>query len=501
MAVMVEHEAESPLDLVKGPTIRFRLVRLEGEVHVLLMTAHHLVCDGWSTNVLLSELGPLYASGGDVAALPAAAQYADYSRWEEETRRTAEGSATEAYWIGQYRQPPGFLELPTEGLRPSDLTYAGATERRIVPRPLVDAVRKAGARQGCTLFATLLAAFDVLLHRLSGQDDVVVGVPAAGQSSWGRDGLVGHCVNFLPVRSLLPEGAIVKDHLKATRTRVLEAYEHQNYTYGTLVRKLALPRDPSRLPLMEVQFNVEKVGGDLALPGLNVSVDPNGKKYANSDLFLNVIEGPDGLVLDCDFKTELFSRDTIRRWLGHFETLLEGLAADPEARVDELPLLSAPEKERVLHAWNDTAVDWPPPYTIHALIEKQAAATPGAPAVVAGRTTLTYRDLDARAARLAGFLASRGAGPGSLVALCVERSADMLVALLGILKTGAAYVPLDPAFPKERLALILEDARPKLLVTHASLADELPEHGAAVVTLDTDAPLIDAAPEHATRVP
>ena len=501
LAVMVEHEAESPFDLVNGPTVRFRLVMLERELHVLLLTAHHLVCDGWSTNVLLSELGPLYASGGDARALPAAAQYADYSRWEEETRRTAEGSATEAYWIGQYRQPPGFLELPTEGLRPSALTYAGATERRTVPRPLVDAVRKAGARQGCTLFATLLAAFDVLLHRLSGQDDVVVGVPAAGQSSWGREDVVGHCVNFLPVRSFLPEGATVKDFLKATRTRVLEAYEHQNYTYGTLVRKLALPRDPSRLPLMEVQFNVEKLGRDLALPGLNVSVDPNGKKHANSDIFLNVIEGPDGLVLDCDFKTELFSRDTIRRWIGHFETLLEGLAADPEARVDELPLLTAPERERVLRAWNDTAVDWPPPYTIHALIEKQAAATPDAPAVVAGSTTLTYRDLDVRAGRLAGFLASRGAGPGSLVGLCVERSADMIVALLGILKTGAAYVPLDPAFPKERLALILEDANPKLLVTQASLADELPEHSAAVVLLDADAPLIDAVPEHATQVP
>ncbi len=495
LAAMVDGEGESPLDLVNGPTVRFRLVRLEPEDHVLLLTAHHLVCDGWSTNVLLSELGPLYAASGDAAALPPAAQYADYSRWEEETRRSVEGSATEAYWISQYEQPPGFLELPTEGLRPSVLTYAGATERRTVSRPLVDAVRKAGARQGCTLFATLLAAFDVLLHRLSGQDDVVVGVPAAGQSSWGREDVVGHCVNFLPVRSLLEEGSTVKDFLKATRTRVLDAYEHQNYTYGTLVRKLALPRDPSRLPLMEVQFNVEKVGDDFALPGLRVSVDPNGKKYANSDIFLNVIEGPAGLVLDCDFKTELFSRDTIHRWLGHFETLLEGIAADPEARVDELPLLSAPEKERILGACNDTAVGWPPPYTIHALIEKQAASTPDAVAVVAGEVTLTYRDLTARAARLAGFLATRGAGPGSLVGLSVERSADMVVALLGILRTGAAYVPLDPAFPKERLALILEDAHPKLLVTQSSLEEDLPRHGAAVVRLDTDAALIDAASE------
>ena len=438
------------------------------------MTAHHLVCDGWSTNALLAELGPLYGSGGGAGTLPAAAQFAEYSKWEEETRRSAEGSATEAYWLAQYRQPPPFLELPTDGPRPGVLTYAGATERRTVPRAALDAVRKAGARQGCTLFATLLTAFDVLLHRLSGQDDVVVGVPAAGQSAFGREDLVGHCVNFLPVRSLLPEGARVRDLLKATKARVLEAYEHQNTTYGTLVRKLALPRDPSRLPLMEVQFNVEKVGSGLALEGLHVSADPNPKKYANSDIFLNVIEGPDGLVLDCDFKTELFSKATIRRWLGHFETLLEGLAGDPDARVDELPLLTQEERAHALAAWNDTSVVWPAPHTIHELIEKQAEATPDAPALVAGAGTLSYRELLARAGRLASHLAARGAGKGTLVALCLERSADMVVALLAILKTGSAYVPLDPAFPKERLALILEDAAPGLLVTSSALAAELP---------------------------
>ncbi len=499
LAALVDAEAETPFDLVRGPALRLRLVALAPERHVLLLTAHHLVCDGWSTNALLAELGPLYGSGGGAGTLPAAAQFAEYSRWEEETRRSAEGSATEAYWLAQYRQPPPFLELPTDGPRPGVLTYAGATERRTVPRAILDAVRKAGARQGCTLFATLLTAFDVLLHRLSGQDDVVVGVPAAGQSAFGREDLVGHCVNFLPVRSLLPEGASVRDLLKATKARVLEAYEHQNTTYGTLVRKLALPRDPSRLPLMEVQFNVEKVGSGLALEGLHVSADPNPKKYANSDIFLNVIEGPDGLVLDCDFKTELFSKATIRRWLGHFETLLEGLAGDPDARVDELPLLTKVERAHALAAWNDTSVVWPAPHTIHELIEKQAEATPDAPALVAGTGTLSYRELLARAGRLASHLAARGAGKGTLVALCLERSADMVVALLAILKTGSAYVPLDPAFPKERLALILEDAAPALLVTSSALAAELPGHRATVVRLDADADAIAAAP--APRAP
>ena len=362
-------------------------------------------------------------------------------------------------------------------------------------------MRKAGARQGCTLFATLLTAFDVLLHRLSGQDDVVVGVPAAGQSSWGREDVVGHCVNFLPVRSLLPEGATVKDLLKATKARVLEAYEHQNYTYGTLVRKLALPRDPSRLPLMEVQFNVEKVGGDLALPGLRLSVDPNPKKYANSDIFLNVIDGPEGLVLDCDFKTDLFSKETIHRWLGHFETLLEGLAANPDARVDEIPLLTADERAHALAAWNDTAAVWPAPHTIHELIERQAAATPEAPAVIAGATTLSYRELLDRAGRLADHLSAHGAKAGTLVALCLDRTADLVVALLGILKSGAAYVPLDPAFPKERLALILEDANPRLLVTSSALAGELPPHQAAVVRLDADAQEIAKAPAPPSHPP
>ena len=397
---------------------------------------------------------PLYAASGDAGALPPAATYAEYARWEEEARAARRAPR---------RKPGG--SRSTGNRRDSSTSRRRARARRPHVRGRHGAPRgparsptprKAGARRGCTLFATLLAAFDILLHRLSGQDDVVVGVPSAGQSSWGRDDLVGHCVNFLPVRSLLPDGATVRDFLKATKGRVLEAYEHQNATYGTLVRKLALPRDPSRLPLMEVQFNVEKVGGDRVVPGLAVTVDPT-RRGSRTRRVPERHRRPRGARPRLNFKTELFSRDTIRRWLGHFETLSRNRGRS-DARVDALDLLSAPELVHVLGTQRHGG-RWPGPHDPRAR-RSAGGRDAGRHGRRLGRADALPRARRARR-RLAAHLAAKGAGSGTLVGLCVERSEEMPVALLGILASGAAYVPLDPAFPKERLALILEDARPR----------------------------------------
>ena len=442
-------EASVPFDLEHGPLLRARLVRLAAEHHVLVLTAHHLASDGWSTNVLLNELASLYSSRRDGApglAEPAA-RFSDFAAREQARRRSPEAAPTEAYWLAEFASPPPPLDLPTDRPRPAVKTYSGSTVRRTISAESFRRIRSAGAKEGCTLFTTLFAAFAALLHRLTGQDDLVVGIPAAGQAMDAADDLVGHCVNFLSIRSHAPRQIEVREYLRAVRKKILDAYEHQDSTYGRLIQKLALPRDPSRLPLVEAQFNLERLGAGSHWEGLQIDVDTNPKSFVNDDLFLNVVETPDGLVLDCDFNTDLFDAATVERWLEYFENLLDGIAEDPARPLSALPLASAAERERVLVEWNQTRRRHSRAAGAHQLVEAQVVRSPGAIAVSFRDQRLSYADLNARANQLAHRLASLGVAPGSLVGLCLGRSLELPVALLAVLKAGGAYVPLDPSHP------------------------------------------------------
>lgn len=460
LARIVGEEARVPFDLARGPLVRARLVRYGGELHDLVLTTHHLACDGWSFNVLLSELASLYSSHGKGAAssLPAAAAFSDFAVRELERRRGPGAAATESFWLGEFASLPPVLDLPTDRPRPAVKTYAGATARRTISGSLAKAVRQAGAREGCTLFATLFAAFTALLHRLTGQEDLVVGIPAAGQVGDGCEDLVGHCVHFLPIRSRAPKDIEFREHLRSVRKSILDAFEHQDYTYGRLIQTLALPRDPSRLPLIEAQFNLERVGAGSDWDGLAVDVDTNPKSFVHDDIFLNVVETPDGLVLDCDFNTDLFDAGTVERWLGYFEKLLEGLVEDAARSLSVVPLWSEAERDRVLVEWNHTRRRPSKIACAHQLFEVQALQTPEAIALSFREERLTYAELNARANRLANHLASLGVVRGVVVGLCLERSPDLVVAMLAVLKAGGAYLPLDPSHPSERIAAILEDA-------------------------------------------
>ena len=494
LEAIVAEEAALPFDLQAGPLFRARLVRLSETSHRLFLTAHHLVCDGWSTNVLLDELAALYSSAaaGRAASLPAPESFADYARGlaaaSSDSAGAAKAEETAAYWTDVCNAPLPVLDLPLDRPRPPVKSYAGATERRAIAGELARAVRKTGARHGATLFATLLAAFEVLLHRLTGQDDVIVGIPAAGQAVSGRDRLVGHDVHFLPLRSRLDAangdpGFVA--HLKATRRRLLDAYDHQDTTLGALLPRLALPRDPARLPLIEIQFNVERVGAGLSFEGLSAEADPGPKRFVGTDVFFNVMETPDGLTIDCDFNTDLFDRETVRAWLGHYETLLSGIAADPDRTIGALPLLSEAETRDQLARW--TRSEPVRGTCVHALFESQAAHAPDAPALDFGGETLAYRELNARANRLAHHLIGLGVKPGALAAISLERSPDMVVALLAVLKAGGAYVPLDPAYPAERTALVLEGCGASVLVTRGGAEPPRVPPSMAVVRLDAEA--------------
>ncbi len=482
-------DAHTPLRISEGPLVRAQLVRLEPEHKLLIFTSHHIVCDGWLTNVLLDELSNIYnAIRRDAACgLPAPMSFATYATLQKAYLDSPEGANVEKYWLDQFQQPAPLLDLPTDRPRPSVKEFRGATYRRKIDAAMYQNIKKFGAKQKCTLFVTLLSGFQILLSRLSGQDDIVVGVPTAGQSLLEDAVLVGHCVNFIPLRGRLASRTTAAEFLAQMKQTVLAGYEHQNYTYGRLVRKLSLQRDPSRLPLTEVQFNLERVGTDLHFDGFETEADPNPKSFVNFDIFLNIVESKDGLVLDCDYNTGLFNEETIARWLSHYEALLDAMAADAQQPVAKLPLLSEDDRRQLVIDWNSTSAQYRRDACVHQLFEAQAKKTPDRPAAAFEGEELSYAELDRRANQLARHLGRLGVKRGVMVGVFVERSMDMIVSLLAVLKTGGAYVPMDPTYPQERVSFVLADANVPVLLTQRKLAQNFAIAGTTLVYLDADA--------------
>ena len=375
---LIADDAHTPFQLTEGPMVRVQLIKLGPDSWQLIFTSHHIVCDGWSTNVLLDELSKIYndLNAGRSWSLPAPMSFATYATSQREFLDGPEGAKTEQFWLEQFREPVPLLDLPTDRPRPAMREFKGATYRTRIGAEAYNSLKKLGAKQKCTLFVTLLSGFQILLSRLSGQDDIVVGIPTAGQSLLEDTILVGHCVNFIPLRGKLAGDPTAAQFLTSTKQTLLAGYEHQNYTYGRLVRKLQIPRDPSRLPLTEVQFNLERVGDAMKFDGLEADADPNPKSFVNFDIFLNIVESKDGLMLDCDYNTGLFDEATIARWLSHYQTLLLGMVANVEQPVTRLPLLSPANRQQMLADWNRTVADYPRNLCVHQLFEAQARKTP-----------------------------------------------------------------------------------------------------------------------------
>ena len=485
---IISNDAHTPFRLSAGPLVRAQLVKMELRHMLLIFTSHHIVCDGWLTNVLLDELCKIYnaLSRGVAWDLPEPMSFAAFAKLQKEFLDSPEGLRIENYWLEQFRQPAPFLNLPTDRPRPSVKEFKGATYRRRIGAASYNSIKKLGAKRKCTLFVTLLSGFQILLSRLSGQDDIVVGIPTAGQSLLDDAVLVGHCVNFIPLRVRAGGTLTAAEFLTQTKQTVLDGYDHQNYTYGRLVRKLALQRDPSRLPLTEVQFNLERVGEDLHFDGFQAEVDPNPKSFVNFDIFLNIVESKDGLVLDCDYNTGLFQEETIARWLGHYEVLLEAMVTDANQPISKLPLLSEAAHKQLLIGWNATSADYPRNVCVHQLFEAQVKRTPDRVAAVFESEELTYAQLDRRANQLARHLRRLGVKPGVPAGVFVERSLDMLIGLLGVLKAGGSYVPLDPTYPLERISFVLADASVPVLLTQRRLAQSMAITGTRLVCLDSD---------------
>jgi len=487
---LAREEADKPFDLRQGPLFRTALIGLGKYDHVLLLTLHHIVSDGWSMGVLYRELSALYQAFANEEPSPLAdlpIQYADFAVWQRDWLRGEVLENQLSYWKKQLGGIPAVLNFPTDRPRPARQSYRGARQSIELSSELTQRLKTLSRKEGVTLYMTLLAAFQTLLHRYTGQDDIVVGSPIANRNRIEIEGLIGFFVNTLVLRTDHSGNPAFREVLRRVRETALEAYAHQDLPFEKLVEELRPDRDLSRSPLFQAMFVFQNAPvGELNCKGLNVSPMRMAGETTKFDLTLSVNEGAPGLRAGLQYRTDLFDDATITRFLGHFKMLLEGIVANPEQRISDLPILNEAERHQLLVEWNETKRDYPKDKCIHELFEEQVKRTPETVAVAFEDQQLTYRELNSQANQLAHYLKKLGVGPEALVGICVERSLEMIVGLLGILKAGGAYVPLDPGYPKERLGFMLEDARVGVLLTQQGVVAELPGHQARVIYLDGD---------------
>ncbi|MBF2007873.1 MAG: amino acid adenylation domain-containing protein [Chlorogloeopsis fritschii C42_A2020_084] len=492
LSEFLAREAQQTFELEQGPLLRFHLVKLEEKHHLLVMTNHHIVADGWSIGILLRELAAIYSAEcqGIACQLPQPQKFSDYALWQTQMQQSPEMTKARAYWLEQFASSVPVLELPSDRPRPSIFTYTGARENIILASSLYNDLKTLSGQRGYTLFTILLASFMAFLQRLANQQDIVVGIASAGQSSIAGKYLVGHCVNLLPIRNPVIKNPTFIEYLSLVQNKLLDAYEHQNYPFIKLIEELKLPRDPSRTPLFTVGFNLDKAEVDSISFKQEFEVVKNSPSATKLDLSLNVAQTDNQLLLEFEYNTDLFDSQTIQRWIGYYVTLLEGLIAHPEQNLWNLPLLTKTEQHQLLVEWNNTEIKYSQNQCIHQLFEAQAEKTPDAVAVVYENQQLTYRELNQQANQLAHYLQKLGVKPEVLVGICVERSLEMIVGVLGILKAGGAYVPLDPAYPQERLNLMVGDANLSLLLTQQQFKEWLPKNQSQTIYIDADWQLI-----------
>ncbi|WP_296676786.1 non-ribosomal peptide synthetase/type I polyketide synthase [Novosphingobium sp.] len=476
LGALLADEAANPFDLCKGPLIRGGIVDLGDGRFSLVITAHHIVFDGWTANLFANEVAAIYRSmqTGAAPELDPALPFSAYAA--ERDGKAPIGPVELDYWQSLLADPPEPLALPVDRARQPLKSFKGATFSARYDAVFTQAVRKAGAKLGCTLFATLFGALQVTLGRLANEGDVIVGCPTAGQALIEDHVLAGHCVNFLPLRAPFTMETSLGDHLATVKTMVMEAFEHQDVTYGAIVRALKIPRNPNRTPLTDVQFNLERLGEGIDFGSTAATLVANPKAAVNFDLFFNMVESSDGLRLEVDYSTDLFDAETIARWTENLRQVLRALVADPGQAIGTIDLLG--NEERAWISSRNTRFErLPDDATIVGRFAAAAALDPAHVAIASETGHLSYAQLDAETNRFANALTARGIGKGDRVALLAGRSARTVIAIIGILKAGAAYVPLDIAYPAERLKYVTGDVGAALVLvgsTETGTALDLP---------------------------
>jgi amino acid adenylation domain-containing protein len=467
---LIREEVNTAFDLERGPLIRARLIQQSDQEHTLLVTMHHIISDGWSTGVLIKELGVLYDAflREKEDPLPELQiQYADYAAWQ---RRWIEGDVLREqseYWRKTLTDVPALLEVPGDHLRPADQDYSGASVEIKLEEEQVNGLKRLSKRHGTTLYMTLLAGWAVLLGRLSGQQDIVIGTPVANRNRIEVEPLIGFFVNTLALRVDLSGAPTVSELLAKVKTRALEAQQHQDIPFEQVVEIVRPVRSLAHHPLFQVMFAWQNAAeGRLDLAGLEVGPLQSIKySVAKFDMTLSLQEAGGQIVGELEYAKALFEGATIERYLGYLRSLLSAMVADDTQVIDELPLLSEEERRRVLYEWNDTAVEYPAEKCVQELFQEQVAQTPEATAVGQAAWRLSYRQLDTRANQVAFSLRELGVGPEVMVGVCMERTPDLAVALMGIFKSGGVYVPIDPEYPPERIQQIVDESKMRVLIT------------------------------------
>ncbi len=494
---VVEREGREAMDLVRGPLIRFVLQKLSSDHHILTFTAHHIVMDGWSLAVFCRDLGHFYdkALGKTPSPLPPANDYVQYAEAMESYARSEQYKQDEAYWRETFTDSIPVLDTPTELPRRSPRTYASQRYEHVFSPELVEKVRRIGAKQGCSLFNTFFAAFSAYAGRISGCEDFSIGVPTAGQAAMEQPELIGFCVNTLPVRMNVDASTSFVDYVKQARSTLLNAFDHQRMSFGTLLRLLAPPRDPSRPPMVNVSLNIDPVidTSDIGFAELDVSVRVEPRCFENFEWFINgVIQKDKSIEMQVQYNSDLYTESSMRFYFDGFAAMLADIAQDPTAPIGQYNLMSIDQRKQLIVDFNATELDYPINETLHEQFSRQAAETPSKVAVEFGSRSLTYEQVEKRSNQLARFLRSEGVDTGDLVGVCVERNEQMLVSLLGVLKSGAGYVPLDPGYPSDRLQYMCEHSGLKLVVTQASLHEKVAEFGKPQLAVDTHEQQISA---------
>jgi amino acid adenylation domain-containing protein len=467
-----DEEVQKPFDLVNGPCARAQILIESPTVVQVVLTAHHIVCDGWTGWLFFRDLAEIYTAAreGRAVALSAPVPFRRHLEREASPKGRQLAAVSSRYWRGQYVDGAPWLELPTDFTRPPLRSYRGArVDHRLTSVSGADISRTA-ARLGSTSVGLLLSVFQVLLFRLTGQTEVVVGVPLSSRDPADRDGLAGHATNLLPMLGSIDPESSFSDFVRSTRRALVDAQEHPALTFGTLIQKLKLPRDSSRNALVSAVFNVDRARIGHKWPEAKAELRVLPRQFVNFELELQIADLREELVLELAYNRDLFTAETIRRWLRHFEQLLAAAVANPDTSLRRLPML-ADQDRTTLEGWNATKADFPKDVSVAGLVEEQAARTPQRTAVRLGETSLSYAELDARANQWAHALRRRGVRRGSRVGICLERSIDLVPAVLAVLKAGAGYVPLDPVFPAERLAYMQADSGLSVVISQSQLRD------------------------------
>ncbi|MFN8009511.1 MAG: condensation domain-containing protein, partial [Terriglobia bacterium] len=502
---------QTPFDLERGPLFRVNLYRCSSTEYLLMFNAHHIICDGWSIGILSQELIAHYEIEQNVKSMPLpllTIDYADFVDWQNHLLAGPSGQKMWEYWRDQLSGNLPVVELPFDHPRPSEQNHYGDGHSFQISGELSQLVKRLATDAGTTIYTIFLAAYGLLLNRYTHQDDILIGVPTLGRSRAEFFGVVGNFVNTIPLRLDFYGNPNFEDLLKKFRQTLVRGLENQDFPFSLLVDRLEVPRFTGQSPIYQTTFNLLKsevvgeisptsenhrLGTKKTVPGLFLEPYPFVRGVGQFDLSMEVLETSGTFEVILKYNTDLFEWGTIERMAGHFQRLLEGIVLQPSARLSELPLLPASEREYLVRGLNATDAEYPERSCVHELVEEQVRRTPEAVAVVFGEKELSYRELNARANQFAHYLREQGVGPEVLVALCVERSVEMLVCLLGILKAGGAYVPLDPQYPAERLSFMLEDSGAAVVVTEQAFLGRFEAEGVRTVCLERDGASIAGA--------